>query len=40
MFVVNIVFTEAFQLGMGQYEKYVHWEVANAKPYRIQDSAF
>ena len=29
-----------FLLGMGRYEKYVHWEVANAKPYRIRDSAF
>ena len=27
-------------LGMGRYEKYVDRDVANAKPYRIRDSAF
>ena len=27
-------------LGMGRYEKYVHQEVANAKPYRFRDSVF
>ena len=30
----------ALQLGMGRYEKYVDRDVANAKPYRIRDSAF
>ena len=29
-----------FSLGMGRYEKYEHRDVANAKPYRIRDSAF
>ena len=29
-----------FVLGMGRYEKYVDRDVANAKPYRIRDSAF
>ena len=29
-----------FFVGMGRYEKYVHREVANAKPYRFRDSAF
>ena len=28
------------KLGMGRYEKYVDRDVANAKPYRIRDSAF
>ena len=28
------------KVGMGRYEKYVHREVANAKPYRFRDSAF
>ena len=28
------------QLGMGQYEKYVHREVASAKPCRFRDSTF
>ena len=25
---------------MDRYEKYAHWEVANAKPYRFWDSTF
>ena len=29
-----------FPVGMGRYEKYVDRDVANAKPYRIRDSAF
>ena len=29
-----------YNLGMGWYEKYVHREVANAKPYRFWNSAF
>ena len=29
-----------FSVGMGRYEKYVDRDVANAKPYRIRDSAF
>ena len=29
-----------FKVGMGRYEKYVDRDVANAKPYRIRDSAF
>ena len=29
-----------FKIGMGRYEKYVDRDVANAKPYRIRDSAF
>ena len=28
------------KLGMGRYEKYVDRDVANAKLYRIRDSAF
>ena len=30
----------AFLLGMGRYQKCVHREVANVKPYRLRDSAF
>ena len=29
-----------FRLGMGWYQKCIHWEVTNAKPYRFQDSTF
>ena len=31
---------QMFELGMGQYEKNLHWEVANAKPYQFPDSVF
>ena len=34
------VFVNCMSLGMGRYEKYVDRDVANAKPYRIRDSAF
>ena len=30
----------SYLVGMGRYEKYVDRDVANAKPYRIRDSAF
>ena len=35
-----VIKTGILLLGMGRYEKYVDRDVANAKPYRIRDSAF
>ena len=34
------VINSAKEVGMGRYEKYVHWEVANANPYRFRDFVF
>ena len=40
LYLLDCILPVMFGLGMGRYEKYEHRDFANAKPYRIRDSAF